>query len=473
MVFVFYDTETTGTHTTFDQIVQFAAVLTDCDFCELDRFEIRCRLMPHVVPAPGALRANRVRPTVLIDPSLSSHYGAICAIADKLRSWSPAVFIGYNSLHFDETLLRQAFYQNLKPIYLTNTNRNLRADALRLVQAASVYAPDSVIVPTADTGRRTLKLDALAPANGFNHANAHDAMGDVEATIFIARLVKERAPKIWDALMSMAAKPAVIARTLSGEIFSLTDFFMGKPHSWLVTGCGQNPEYDAQLGVFDLRYDPADYLDMSAEQLIEVTNGRTKVLRCIKANAQPILFSRALVSPGLHDLGIDDNEIERRARLIAESEGFRTRVGKAISNRYPPTEPSAFVEQQIYDGFPRRADEFLMQRFHQVPWAQRAGILEKIEDPRIRELGYRIIHAEEPSSLSTVKRAELDAWRGQRLDSNIDVPWRTVTAAIHEAESLLNEKGGASDLLVEVKTWLGTICNNSSYGLIGAAEAMI
>ena len=60
MAFVFYDTETTGTDTTFDQILQFAAILTDDDFHELDRFEIRCRLMPHVVPAPGALRANRV-----------------------------------------------------------------------------------------------------------------------------------------------------------------------------------------------------------------------------------------------------------------------------------------------------------------------------------------------------------------------------------------------------------------------------
>ena len=154
MAFVFYDTETTGTNTTYDQILQFAAnFLTDNDFCELDRFEIRCRLMSHVVPAPGALRATRVSHTVLFDSSLPSHYEAICAIAEKLEPWSPAVFIGYNSLSFDETLLRQAFFQNLKPIYLTNTNCNTRADVLRLVQAASVYAPDSIIVPTTDLAK--------------------------------------------------------------------------------------------------------------------------------------------------------------------------------------------------------------------------------------------------------------------------------------------------------------------------------
>ena len=60
MSYVFYDTETTGTDTTFDQILQFAAILTDADLRELDRFEIRCRLLPHVIPAAGALLATRV-----------------------------------------------------------------------------------------------------------------------------------------------------------------------------------------------------------------------------------------------------------------------------------------------------------------------------------------------------------------------------------------------------------------------------
>ncbi len=61
MSFVFYDTETTGTDTWFDQILQFAAIKTDADLNELDRFEIRCRLLPHVVPSPGAMRVTGVR----------------------------------------------------------------------------------------------------------------------------------------------------------------------------------------------------------------------------------------------------------------------------------------------------------------------------------------------------------------------------------------------------------------------------
>ena len=111
--YVFYDTETTGTDITFDQILQFAAILTDADLHELDRFETRCRLLPYVIPAPSALLATRVTPTMLTDPSLPSHYEMMLQIAQKLRKWSPAIFIGYNTLSFDEPLLRQAFYQTL------------------------------------------------------------------------------------------------------------------------------------------------------------------------------------------------------------------------------------------------------------------------------------------------------------------------------------------------------------------------
>jgi hypothetical protein len=32
--------------------LQFAAIVTDADLNKLDYFETRCRLLPHVIPAP-------------------------------------------------------------------------------------------------------------------------------------------------------------------------------------------------------------------------------------------------------------------------------------------------------------------------------------------------------------------------------------------------------------------------------------
>ena len=70
MSFVFYDTETTETNTAFDQIVQFGAVRADHELRELDRFEIRCRLLPYVAPSPGAMRVLR---ELGVEPTLVSH----------------------------------------------------------------------------------------------------------------------------------------------------------------------------------------------------------------------------------------------------------------------------------------------------------------------------------------------------------------------------------------------------------------
>ena len=128
MPYVFYDTETTGTETAFDQILQFAAIRTDDDLNELERFNIRCRLLPHIIPSPIALRLTHVTPAMLTDSALPSHYAMIRQIRDTLLEWSPATFIGFNSMSFDENLLRQALFQTLHPAYLTNTNGNARSD---------------------------------------------------------------------------------------------------------------------------------------------------------------------------------------------------------------------------------------------------------------------------------------------------------------------------------------------------------
>ena len=74
--YVFYDTETTGIETAFDPILQFAAIRTDDDLKELERFNIRCRSLRHIIPSPIALQVTHVTPALLTDSALPSHYAA-------------------------------------------------------------------------------------------------------------------------------------------------------------------------------------------------------------------------------------------------------------------------------------------------------------------------------------------------------------------------------------------------------------
>ena len=54
MNYVFYDLETTGRNSAWDQIIQVAAILTDDKFNVIDKIEERCRLKKGLVPYPEA-----------------------------------------------------------------------------------------------------------------------------------------------------------------------------------------------------------------------------------------------------------------------------------------------------------------------------------------------------------------------------------------------------------------------------------
>jgi exodeoxyribonuclease-1 len=460
MTFVFYDTETTGTDTAFDQILQFGAIRTDDDLNETDRFEIRCRLLPHVVPAPMALKVTGIDLKVLMDPALPSHYEAIRQVYAKLSDWSPSVFVGFNSISFDENLLRQAFYQTLQPIYLTNTSGNTRADMLRIAHAVAAYAPNAIAIPLEDSGKQVFKLDQLSPANGFDHENAHDAMGDVEATIHLAKLIRDRAPEVWGRMMQLSRKQDTANILKEEEILCLTQYFGGRAHNRYVTQCGADPTYDASRAVFDLNQDPEPYLDMTIEELVHEMNKSPAAIRAVRTNAQPILMPYTEAPGALREVSLPIEGLGERARMIATNADFRRRVGEALANRYPEKDPSPHVEQQIYDGFASSGDQVLMHRFHDVPWEDRLGVAMEMADLRMRRIAQRLIYFERPEVLPEKTRAALGHEIHSRLNTHDDVlPWRTVADAQQELDELRSGDvdGSLLEFVSDLEEFLGEL----------------
>jgi len=443
MSFVFYDTETTGTDTAFDQILQFGAIKTDYELNELSRFEIRCRLLPYVVPAPGAMRVTGVTADQLTDEALPSHYQMMRAIKAKLEEWSPAIFIGHNSLGFDEHLLRQAFYKTLHPPYVTNTNGNCRTDSLRLVQAVARFAPETLAIPLDDRGNPVFKLDRIAPANGFNHTGAHEAIADVEATIHMCRLIAERVPGYWSNFIRFAQKPAVTEFAHDEDIFALTDFYYGKPYSWMVTGIGVNPENGSEFFVFDLSNDPDELAAMPDEELVARLGERPKPVRGMRTNAGPIVLCYDDSPQFLRSAVPELDELKRRVARIKTDAGLSERLIAAIIQTREERVPSVYVEEQIYDGFASANDNTLMDRFHAVDWGARIPLLGQIADERLRSLGQRLVYVEAPDAMNEATRAEYEAAIARRmLGADGEVPWLTLPEAIRKAERLLADASG-------------------------------
>ena len=440
MSFVFYDTETTGIDTAFDQILQFGAIRLDAELNEIERFEMRCRLLPDVVPSPSAMLVTDVSAKQLIDPSLPSHYKMVQAILAKLLEWSPAIFIGHNSLGFDEHLLRQALYKTLHSPYLTNTDGNGRTDSLKMLRALALFAPDAVEIPVNERGKQVFKLDQLAPLNGFAHENAHDAMADVEATIHLCRLVAQKSPAQWQQFMRLAHKTGALDFALNEPAYCATDYHFGQSYSRPVAPLGVNPSNGSEVFVFDLTADPAELVQLDDDQLAERLGKNPKPVRSIRANAAPILNSMEEVPDSIRSGWPDSDAIRTRGDLVSEDSVLRERLVSATLAKRKPFAPGEHVEQTIYEGFPSWQDGQLMERFQIEGWPERISMLNDFEDERLQILARRLAYSEAPALLPYTVRRERELEIAERLTANgNDHPWTTIPAALAEAEGLLKD----------------------------------
>lgn len=439
MAFVFYDTETTGISTGFDQILQFAAIRTDDDLKEIDRIELRCRLQPHVVPSPGALAVTGMNIDRLLDGALPCHYEMIRKIRAKLVEWSPATFIGYNSLRFDEELLRKALFRTLHAPYLTNTGGNCRADALVLVQLASEFAPKCLKLPTGDKGNLIFKLDQVAPLNGFNHANAHDALADVQATIHLAQCVRAHAPGLWERFLRFSTKASAQQFLEDEDAVVLTEFYFNRPYHFVVAPIGPEPGNSAAILALDLKHDLDWLAGLPADQLAAWVGKSPKKVRRVRTNACPSLAAiRDVPDHMLSPLNLE--EIAQRAARLRDDADLKARLIEAAMATATDYDDSPYVEEQIYSGgFVPRSDEALMERFHEVPWEERPAIVEQMKDERLRYHGRLLIHEVHPELLHEDHRHGVEARIWERLLTE-EAPkdtWTSLHKALADTEQMI------------------------------------
>lgn len=456
MAFVFYDTETTGTDTCFDQILQFAAVKTDDDLNRIETFNIHCRLLPHVVPAPGALLATGVSVADLTSAPLS-HFEMMRQARAKMNDWcrEGAIFIGWNSMRFDEAMLRQAYYQSLLPVYQTNTKGNGRADVMRMAQVVAACVPNAIAVPIEGRCKRTFKLGLIAEANGIRLENAHDALADTKATLAVAQLLKQRAPQIWSSLVANARKARILQLIKDNPVLALCETFGGTPFNIIVAPISVSSSNPNEWALFDLQFDPEQLLIADDGALRDAIDGKVKMIRRVSVNAQPPLLSTEFTPANVRGGRLPMETYLERARKVRENWDFRHRTSRLLAERYADQPPASYVEQRIYDGFPSRDDEGMLAAFHQQEWPRRIGLLPSIEDERYRELGERVIATEQPQLLTVAQRTQWKAWRGDRLLATGDVPWLTVADAVAELKEL-SEAAPADQrqLLGDIKNFL-------------------
>jgi exodeoxyribonuclease-1 len=194
--YLFYDIETTGLNKAFDQVLQFAAIRTDAELKEIERYFITVKLRPDIIPSPMALLTNRISITEL--STGICEFEALQQIHQRMNQ-PDTISLGYNTLGFDDEFLRFAFYRNLlKPYTHQFKNGCRRMDLLPMTIIYWLFKRDILNWPEI-SGKPSLKLEHLGAANRLLKGQSHDAIVDVSATVELARrFFSER--KMWDYL---------------------------------------------------------------------------------------------------------------------------------------------------------------------------------------------------------------------------------------------------------------------------------
>jgi exodeoxyribonuclease I len=435
MAYVFFDTETTGLSHAFDQILHFAAVYTDHDLQEVDRFEVRSRLQPHVVPHPAAMLTNRLPVERLVDRELPSHAAMVVQLRRRLLAWGPAIFAGYNSISFDEEMLRNALFQTLFHPYLTSARGCGRADAYGLVQTACALDPGCLVVPVKADGRRDFRLSSLLASNGLDSGGSHDAMSDACGTIALCRLIKDRSQDAWQRFVRLSNKLAVAETVDEEEGFVLTEFFGGEPYHRAVVCIGLSPDSPNGRFCVDLECDPSKWPAMSDDQVRDEIARKGTPLRRLRVNAAPTLTPLEEANTLLPEL---DVEVARdRARQYRAAGEIGSRLIRIYTDGWAEARQSQFPEACLYSGgFVNDQDMRACDEFHDGSWVERVAIATRFTDPRLRSLAARLIHSEQRAILPTVDRTRRDLALAARLLDAADGPL-TLGEALEATERLM------------------------------------
>jgi exodeoxyribonuclease-1 len=418
--YVFYDFETTGISPAFDQPLQFAAIITDENFKVIERINIRCQAAPHILPSPYALKVTKIDPEKTADKNLPTAFNLAQTLQRYTEDLAPACWIGYNSIAFDETMMRQMFYQNLQPeIFATQINGNSRLDVMKMVFATYSEAPGVLTWPVSDNGNTSFKLDRLAPANGFAHENAHDALADVEATIFIFKKIRDGAPELFKKLVDAGDKTITSSSLKSFLPMEVTLRFGGNaPKTYQGCYCGSNKDNPNSIGFADFELNKAEELTQASKLYVsEAIEGTPKKIRTLAVNRSETF--RVIENPS--------EEMLEFCETIKEANKLQSLVSEVLSERYADTEQTNLeVEERIYSGFYGNSDKELLEQFQTASWPERVSIINDFTDERLKQLGKRLIAFYAPELLTDEQRSAFKAFIQKRWNTSIDqAEWTT------------------------------------------------
>lgn len=421
-----YDFETTGISPRCDRPLQVAGIRTNEDLEEIgEPLNIYCRLSDDILPHPAACLVTGISPSVLAEKGVGE--AEFITRLHRELAQPGTCGAGYNTLRFDDEVLRYGLYRNFFDPYAREwQGGNSRWDLIDLVRTAYALRPEGLVWPE-DDGRVTLKLERLSAANGLEHLQAHDALSDVRATIGLARLLRDRQPRLYRYLYNLRRKSAVIEQIemLRPMVHVSGRFSAARHYMSVVLPLAWHPSNRNALVVCDLNADCSPLWDESAAELRERLYTRrddlgdrlATPLKLVHINRCPVLAPMAVLRPcDIERLQLDIGACERMASELRERQAqWTNKLAEIYEDRAHVGAGMEDPEQQLYDGFLGERDRRLCDQVRNLPPARLTGDLPPFDDARLPELHFRYRARNYPESLSAAEQERWAVFCRQRL----------------------------------------------------------
>ncbi len=466
--FYWFDFETFGANPGKDKPSQFAGIRTDFDFNIIDEpLNIYCRPCNDFIPHPEACLITGITPQLAIQKGLSEKdffqqiYWQI--------SQSDTCSVGYNSIRFDDEVIRHGLYRNFYDAYAREwQNGNSRWDIIDLLRMTHALRPDGINWPVSDEGVVSFRLELLSQANGIEHENAHDALNDVYATIKLAKLVKQQQPKLFEYLLSLRDKRLVMTEIdwLNHKPFVHCSAMLGKEHQYtgIMMPLMPHPKNKNSVICIDLIRSIEGLEALNQEQISqriftrqdELPEGVQRLaIKEVHYNKCPAVAPLGVLNDACQKrLAINLPEcLERAQKLTSFVKEFNHKLTQVYTSKN--FEPISNPDHALYSGgFFSPSDKHKMDEIRTSSWQSLAESNFQFSDNRLEELLFRY---RARNAIESLNASELARWEKLRQSFLFD-PDSGTTLIYEDYRQIMKELSQEPDkdqsLLAEVDAYV-------------------
>jgi exodeoxyribonuclease-1 len=426
--FFWHDYETFGIDPKRDRPVQFAGIRTDENLNIIDEpIMLFCKPADDVLPHPQACLITGITPQKAIREGLCEAEFISQIHAEFAKPGTCGV--GYNSIRFDDEVTRYTLYRNFFDPYAREwQNACSRWDIIDMLRLTRALRPEGIVWPEHEDGTPSLRLEDLTKANGIDHGHAHDALSDVYATIAMAKLIKEKQPKLYEFVLSKKGKASaqgmldVVSMKPVLHVSSRYSALLG--NLAIVAPIVQHPVNKNSTLVWDLRVDPTPLLTLSVEDIRhymylpnkERTDADPAIaLKQVHVNKCPILAPAGMLNKEeAARFAIIGDECRAHLAILRNYPELKSKLADVISE--DNFESDGDPDHMLYSGgFFNDTDKKMMQQVRESDPNTLAELEFAFQDPRLEEMLLRYRARNYPWTLSDEQQSQWEQYRSDKL----------------------------------------------------------